>query len=110
MTTVFDRLRVGDRITLTVGEKFEYTNKVRSARSISGLTIVARGLPVQNLHDATPPGLAIDVSSSTDLVSNVEGYFGKILHLSGTMYGVFSTAGTGHLGVNITTAGSYSFM
>ncbi|MFL5345092.1 MAG: Ig-like domain-containing protein [Hyalangium sp.] len=100
------QLQVGDRITLTVGEKFEYASgKVRAARSISGLTIVARGYPVQNLNTATPPGLAVDVSSATDLVTGVEGYFGKILHLTGTMSGTVFGSGQGHSTLNFKTAG-----
>ncbi|MBN1209144.1 MAG: Ig-like domain-containing protein [Myxococcaceae bacterium] len=99
-------LQVGDRITLSIGEKIEYTSKVRAAKSISGLTIVSRGHPVQNVNTDARPGLAVDVSAATDLVSGVEGYFGKILRLTGTMSDTFvGGAGTGHSAIDITTAG-----
>jgi hypothetical protein len=98
-------LQVGDRITLTVGEKFEFTGgKNRVARNITGLSIVSRGHPVQNLHTATPAGLAVDVSGANDLATAVDSYFGKIVRLTGTMTGAFAGAGTGHSQVNIATS------
>ncbi|WP_224247651.1 lamin tail domain-containing protein [Hyalangium gracile] len=98
-------LQVGDRITLTIAEKVEYSGRVRGGKNVSGLTIVARGYPVQNLYTATPAGLAVDVSTASDLVTGVDTYFGKILRVTGTMSGNFSGAGTAHLAVNFTTAG-----
>jgi hypothetical protein len=99
-------LQVGDRITLTIGEKYQFpTGKSFAARNVSGITVVSSGHPVQNLHSATPAGLAVDVTTASDLVTNVEGYFGKIIRMTGTLNTAVIGAGGGHSAADAKTTG-----
>jgi len=96
-------LQVGDRITLSIGAKVAFSGGVQAATTISGLSTVSRGHPVRNLTTASPAGLAVEVTNATDLVTNVESYFGKILRLSGTISGGTLGAGSGHSAFDVKT-------
>lgn len=96
-------LQVGDRITLSIGAKQQFSSGVQGATTISGVTVVSSGHPVQNLSNASPAGLAIDVTNATDLVTGVESYVGKILRLSGTLSSGILGAGSGHSAFDVKT-------
>jgi len=97
-------VQVGDRITLSIGGKQQFTTGgVQGATTISGVSTHSRGHPVQNLSTATPAGLALEVTGATDLVTNVESYFGKILRLAGTISGGTQAGGSGHTAFDVKT-------
>jgi hypothetical protein len=98
-------LQVGDRISLSIGAKVQFSGGVRAASNVSGITVVSSGHPVQNLHTATPAGLAVDVSGASDLVTNVEAYFGKIIRMTGTLNTPITGAGSAHSAADVKTAG-----
>jgi len=102
--TAFATVKVGDRVNLTVTTK-EITTGVRAAKAVTGLLKLSENHPVQNLATATPPGLLVDRSGATDLMTNIESYESELLALTGTVASSASGAGNGHSSVQITTAG-----
>ncbi|WP_225412541.1 Ig-like domain-containing protein [Stigmatella hybrida] len=98
-------LQVGDRVSITVAEK-SLIQGIDAAKTLQAApTIEARGYPVQNLNTATPAGLAVDVSSKSDLQSSLDQYESELIHLTGTLAVAPSSSGAGHVAIQITTQG-----
>lgn len=98
-------LQVGDRVSITVTQK-TVVSGIDAATSLQAApTIGARGYPVQNLSTATPAGLAVDHSTKSDLLTNLDAYESELIHLNGTLAAAPSSSGTGHVAIQITTQG-----
>ncbi|SEM22369.1 Ig-like domain-containing protein [Stigmatella aurantiaca] len=98
-------LQVGDRVSITVAEK-SLISGIDAAKTLQAApTIEARGYPVQNLNTATPAGLAVDVSSKSDLQSNLDQYESELIALTGTLATAPASSGSGHVAMQITTQG-----
>ena len=98
-------LQVGDRITLTVGEVQKLSGDLEAAATVSNVTIVSRGAPVQNPSNGPIPGLAVDRSSASDLQTNLSAYESELISLTGTIASAAASSGTGHTAFSITTVG-----
>jgi hypothetical protein len=87
---------VGDRVSFTVTAMNTITG-LREATAISGFQRTATGQDVG--------ALLADVSSSADLVSNLDGYESELVALDATIAGAFGAAGVGHVTAPIITVG-----
>ena len=87
---------VGDRVRFTV-TAMDTIASLRDATAISGFQRTATGQDVG--------GLLADVTSSTDLVSNLDGYESELVKLDATVAGAFGSAGVGHSSAPIDTTG-----
>ncbi|HEX8702873.1 MAG TPA: lamin tail domain-containing protein [Myxococcaceae bacterium] len=96
-------LQVGDRITLSIGEKRTFSSGMQGGTTVTNVTTISRGHPVQNRSTATPAGLATDVTNATDLVTNVENYVGRLIYLTGTLAGPIGPGGSGHSAFDVRT-------
>ncbi len=86
---------VGDTVTLTVTTMLT-VNMMRIAGEITGFAVTSSGYDVSTL--------AQEVSSATDLVSNLDSYEVELLSVTGTITGQFNFAGTGHQAARFETA------
>lgn len=86
----------GDVVGFTVSG-MGTTSGQRRATSIADFARTATGADVS--------ALVKDVSSSTDLVSALTSYESEVIDLDATLSGPFTSAGTDHMSVAITTAG-----
>jgi hypothetical protein len=103
--TAREQVQVGDRIRLRVTSKTT-TAGTRTASTVTGLTMVSRGHPVQNPISDVRPGLVMDRSTASNLVSALGEYESEIVTLTGTIAAPTGTGvGSRHLGFNITTEG-----
>jgi hypothetical protein len=103
-TAALEQVQVGDRVSLQVAHKVT-TSGIRTADTVSTLTIASRGHPVQNLSTDTRPGLVVDRSAATDVVTALTSYESEIIRLTGTLATASSGSGSGHVAFNITTTG-----
>ncbi len=87
---------VGDAVSLTV-TTMTTVNTMRVAGAISGFSVLSSG------NDVTV--LAQEVSSATDLVSDLDSYEVELISVTGTVAGTFHFAGTGHQSARFETAG-----
>ncbi|MDC0712391.1 Ig-like domain-containing protein [Stigmatella sp. ncwal1] len=98
-------LQVGDRVSIIVTQKTVISG-IDAATSLQAApTIEARDYPVQNLNTATPAGLAVDHSTKSDLVTNLDAYESELIHLNGTLAVAPASSGAGHVAIQITTQG-----
>jgi hypothetical protein len=97
-------VQVGDRITLRVTGKVT-TSGIRTASTVSTLTIISRGHPVQNPISDIRPGLVMDRSDAADLVTALDNYESEIITLTGMLAAAPGGSGSGHVAFNVTTAG-----
>lgn len=88
--------QVGDTISFTITEMGTY-GTMRQAEAIIDYTNLATGFDVTTLYQ--------NVSTATDLVSNLDGYESEVISGSATVVTDFSFAGTGFLSAQIETAG-----
>jgi hypothetical protein len=102
--TALATVKVGDRVNLTVTTK-ELITGVRAAKAVTGLLKLSENHPVQNLATATPPGLLVDRTGTTDLVTKLGDYESEFLSLMGTVASNPEFAGGGHSSMRITTTG-----
>jgi hypothetical protein len=102
--TAFATVKVGDRVNLTVTAKKLITG-VRAAETVTRLIKLSEKHPVQNLATATPPGLLVDRTGTTDLVTKLGDYESELMSLTGTVASGSSAAGGGHTSMQITTTG-----
>jgi hypothetical protein len=103
-TTALASVKVGDRVNLMVTAREPITG-VRAAKAVTDLVKLSEDHPVQNLATATPPGLRVDRTDATDLISNLAGYESELLSLTGNVATAPATAGGGHMSMRITTTG-----
>ncbi|HVG63081.1 MAG TPA: Ig-like domain-containing protein [Hyalangium sp.] len=103
-TAALEQVQVGDRVTLQVSAKVT-TSGIRTASTLASLTIISRGHPVQNLISDVRPGLVMDRSAATDVVTALTDYESEIVRLTGTIAAPSSSSGGRHVAFNITTAG-----
>ena len=87
---------VGDDVSFTVTMVAKVTG-LREATALTGYTRNSSG------NDVT--ALRTDVSSATDLVSNLDAYESRLIRLTGTLSSAFSGAGGGFSSAQIDTAG-----
>jgi hypothetical protein len=103
-TTALEMVEVGDRITLRVTSKVT-TSGIRTASAVTGTTIISRGHPVQNPISDVRPGLVMDRSAASDVVTALTNYESEIITLTGTLASAASGSGNRHVAFNITTEG-----
>ncbi|WP_309895564.1 Ig-like domain-containing protein [Archangium sp.] len=102
--TALATVKVGDRVNLTVTTK-ELITGIRAAKAVTGLLKLSENHPVQNLATATPPGLLVDRTGTTDLVTKIGDYESELIALTGTVATDPEFAGGGHSSMRITTTG-----
>ena len=95
--TLSPAVAVGDSVNLTVTALDSSVSSIKMATAINGYSRVSAGNPVTSLVQ--------DLSSATDIVSNLGGYECELIRLSGTVAGPFAYGGSGHQSAPFSTSG-----
>jgi len=95
-TTLTPTPAVGDTVSFTIAQMGSF-GTLRQATAIANWSQDATGFDVSSLIQ--------DVSSATDLTSNIDGYESELITVTGTVAADFVSAGTGFVQANVDTAG-----
>lgn len=95
-STLSDPPSVGDQVTFTVTD-LETLNQQQRVTGLTGWGVVTSGNDIS--------GLVQDVSSATDLVSDLDSYESELITVDATITAAFGGAGTGHVAATIDTDG-----
>jgi hypothetical protein len=87
---------VGDTVSFEVTE-MTTLDELRAASAVSGWTVTDSGFDVQTLRQ--------DISSATDVVSDIASYESELIRITGTIASSFGFAGTGYQSAQLDTAG-----